>query len=92
MPVSHRLEKEVISLSDSIMFDDNQLGVYSWAIGDMIIRCAVEIEALSGGNPEPIDPDTGEKIDLYFDTICLQRLVDFWSINKKRLDITHPNM
>ena len=99
MPVYYRLEKEVVSLTNSIMFNDEQMKVYSLAIGDIIIRCAVEAEAISkelyirtGGNPEPVDPNTGRKRDLYFDTECIQRLVDRWSIDKKRLTITHPNM
>ena len=89
MPVYHRLEKEVISLTNSIMFNDKQLEVYSLAIGDIIIRCAVEIEAIS---KELYTRSGGEKKHPYFDTDCLQRLVDLWSIDKKRLNITHPNM
>lgn len=99
MSVYKRLEKEVISLTDSILFDDKQTAVYSLAAADIIIRCAVEIEAISkalyirlGGNPNPSDAQTGKPRDLYFDTDCIQLLVDTWAIDKKRLQITHPNM
>ena len=98
IPVYYRLEKEVISLTDSISFDDKQLQVYSLAAADIIIWCAVEIEAISkelyirtGGNPEPVDTNN-RKREPYFDTECIQQLVDLWSIDKKRLNITHPNM
>ena len=54
----------------SIMFNDEQLKVYSAAIGDIIIRCAVEIEAIS---KELYTRSGGEKKHLHFDTDCLQR-------------------
>ena len=99
MSVYQRIENEVISLINSIFFDDKQKDVYSLAIGDIIIRCVVDIEAISkelyiqlGGNPNPIDSKTGEKRDLYFDTDCIQLLVEKWSLNKKKIQISHPNM
>lgn len=91
MPVYKRLENEVIFLTSNILFDDNQLNVYSLAIGDIIVRCAVEIEAISkelyvrlGG--------LGNAKDLYFDTDCIQLLVDKWNIDEKKIQITNPNM
>lgn len=99
MPVYKRIEDEVISLTSNIFFDDAQLNVYSLTIGDIIIRCAVEIEAISkelylrlGGVEKPIDPETGKERDLYFDTDCIQLIVDKWSIDKKKLRVTHPNI
>jgi hypothetical protein len=41
------LEREVLHLGDLIHFDDKQLSVYSIRISDLLIRCAVEIEAIS---------------------------------------------
>jgi len=98
LPVYKRLEDDVIKLSDSIFFDDSQLGVYSLAIGDLLIRCAIEIEAISkelylglGGLEHPLDDEDNERV-LYFDTDCIQLLVDRWCINKKKIQITNPNM
>ena len=45
--VYENLEEEILSLADDIFFDDNQLGVYSLKIGNLIIRCSIEIESLS---------------------------------------------
>ncbi len=64
----------------------------------MLIRCAIEIEAISkdlyiqlGGNESPLD-SSGQKCSLYFDTDCLKLLVDTWNLDKKRIQITNPNM
>ena len=61
-PVYKNLEKEVLKLADYIHFSDDQLGTYSMFIADLIVRCSVEIEALSkelycmlGGNMSPTD-------------------------------------
>lgn len=98
LPVYKRLDEEVAALTDTIFFDDDQLDVYSLAIGDLLIRCVIEIEAISkdlycrlGGNENPLD-DSGKKRDLYFDTDCISLLVDKWSIDKKKLQITNTNM
>ena len=37
-----RLEKEVLALSEDIHFSDDQLGVYSSKIGDLLVRIAIE--------------------------------------------------
>ncbi|MBQ3464606.1 hypothetical protein IJH15_00050 [Candidatus Saccharibacteria bacterium] len=41
-----RIEQEIIDLSQYIDFSDGQLGVYSTAICDLLLRCGVEIESL----------------------------------------------
>ena len=81
MPVYKQLEREVISLTNSILFNDFQKNVYSIALGNLLLRCVVEIEAISkelycrlGGNPNPVDTETveagkaGKERNLYFDT------------------------
>lgn len=79
------LEKEVISLSEFVHFDDNQLSIYSAKIAELLIRCSVEIESISKdlyfrlGGTIPTDRD------LYFDTDCLQLLEDNWLLSKRRL-------
>lgn len=97
-PVYRRLENEIVELSHSIFFDDEQLDTYSLALADIIIRCSVEIEAVAkelylreGGNPNPTDNE-GNQRDLYFDTDCMALLVDRWKLDRKALCITNPNM
>ena len=46
-PVYKHLEKETLELAHYIHFDDRQLGVYSFYIADLLVRCAIEIEAIS---------------------------------------------
>ena len=92
-PVYKRIEDEVLNVANTVLFDDNQLDVYSLTIGDLLIRCVVEVEAISkelyfrlGGNPNPVDKD-GNNRDLHFDTDCIKLLVDTWTLNKKKLQI-----
>lgn len=97
-PVYLKLEKEVLSIADAIHFSDDQITVYSIQIADLIVRCAVEIEALSkelykslGGNMEPED-GAGNKRDLYFDTDCMALINSRWHLDKKSITITAPTM
>lgn len=46
-PVYKNLEKEFLKLADYIHISDDQTSIYSMHIADSIVRCAVEIEALS---------------------------------------------
>ena len=71
--VYKNLEQETVNFSRYIHFSSNQKTVYSMSIADLIVRCAVEIEAISkkiyeflGGEMNPIDSN-GEKKDLYFE-------------------------
>lgn len=91
-PVYKNLEKEVLDLSNHVHFDDKQLSIYSVKISELLIKCSVEIEAISkelyfreGG----LQPEN-EK-DLYFDTDCIKLLEDKWSLSKKKLIISAPN-
>ena len=91
------LEKEVITLSNKIVFCDQQENVYSIYISDLLIRTAVEIEAISkelykvaGGNMKPVDADGNER-DLMFDTDCIQFLDLNWGITKKCVKVVCPN-
>lgn len=91
------LERELIELSNKIHFCDKQDNVYSVHISDLLIRTAVEIEALSkelyklaGGNMKPLD-DEGNERDLFFDTDCIQYLDLNWGITKKYVHVVSPN-
>ena len=97
-PVYKRIEEDVLKIAETIFFDDDQLDVYSLSIADLLIRCVVEVEAISkelylrlGGVEELVDAD-GKRRDLYFDTDCIKLIVDTWGINKKKIQITNPNM
>lgn len=96
-PVYKNLEKEFLKLADYIHFSDDQLGTYSMFIADLIVRCSVEIEALSkelycmlGGNMFPKDSE-GNSRDLYFDTDCLDLLEQKWLLSKKQIAISAIN-
>ena len=97
-PVYKNLEKEFLRLADYIHFSDDQLGTYSMFIADLIVRCSIEIEALSkelyctlGGNMTPTD-DQGNPRDLYFDTDCLDLLEQKWSLSKKQIVVSAINI
>ena len=91
------LEKEVVELANKLHFCDNQENMYSIYISDLLIRTAVEIEALSkelyksaGGNMNPVDT-AGNERDLMFDSDCIQFLDQKWGITKKRVRVVCPN-
>lgn len=93
-PVYKNLEKEFLQLADYIHFSDDQTKVYSMYIGDLIIRCSIEIEAISkelyfnlGGDPSIVDTN-GNKRDLYFDTDCLDSLENKWRLSKKQVIVS----
>lgn len=96
-PVYKNLEKELLDLAGYVHFSDDQLGVYSTFIADLIMRCSVEIEALSkelycmlDGDMSPTDPQ-GNTRDLYFDTDCLEILEKKWILSKKQITISAIN-
>ena len=85
-----RLEKEVLALSDTIHFCDDQIKVYSSKIADLLVRTAIEFESLvkvlyyaNGG----IKPDGR---DLYFDTDCVKHLEGKWLLSKKTITVISP--
>lgn len=93
-PVYKNLEKEFLQLADYIHFADDQIKVYSMHVADLIVRCTIEIEAISkelyvelGGNPDPID-DNGTKRTLYFDTDCVDLLEKQWKLSKKQVIVS----
>lgn len=92
--IYRNLENEVLTLAQLIHFDDKQLSVYSVRIADLLIRCSVEIEAISkelyelnGGDMEPVDKE-GNKRDLYFDTDCLDFLENLWRFSGRQVIVS----
>lgn len=93
-PVHKNIEQETVIFSKYIHFSSEQKTVYSMSIADLIVRCAVEIEAISkkiyeflGGEMEPTDIN-GEKRDLYFNTDCLALIESKYLISKKEVIIS----
>ena len=90
------LEQEVLTIARYIHCDSHQLTVYSMAIADLIVRCAMEIEAISkklyqqlGGNMNPLD-DNGKSRYLYFDSDCLALIDKNYRLAKKKIIISSP--
>ncbi|MFI3164111.1 MAG: hypothetical protein R3Y65_06730 [Bacillota bacterium] len=98
------LEKDVLSLSQYIFFTDetiknnqshkciHQLQTYSPYISDLLVRCCVEIEAISkelyfdnGGTKQ-----RGDK-DVFFDTDCISLLNDLWKIDDVLVMVSSRN-
>lgn len=97
-PVYKKLEADVLLIAGNINFSEDQLQVYSIRIADVIVRCAVEIEAISkelykrlGGDMKPVDKD-GKPRDVYFDTDCLNLINQTWLLDQKRIMITTAAM
>ena len=95
-PVYKRLENAVVDLMGRVSFSDDQINVYSLLNAELLIRCAVEIEALSkklyqqlGGVMSPVD-EAGNTRNLYFDTDCLALLEERWSLSSKRIQLVSP--
>lgn len=95
-PVYKNLEGEVLELAKIIHFSDDQIGVYSMRIADIIIRSVVEIESISkelyktlGGSINLKDKN-GKTRDVYFDTDCLNLLEKNWKLSKKVIKLSSP--
>ncbi len=94
------LEKELIALSNSIMFDDadgsHQLDTYSPKISELLLRCATEIESISKGiyylnGGEREYRKNGEEKNLKFDFECLKFLDNQWKICSRNILVTSTN-
>ena len=101
-----KLENELVDLSHHIYISDkmvqikndldefsfNQLYVYSPYIADLIVRCGVEIEAISkelyfknGGEPKK------KEHYLKFDSDCIKLLHNKWNFTNKQVNIVSLN-
>lgn len=79
------LENEILDLVNNVHFTDDQRGVYSIRIADLIIRASTELESLAKDiyrrevSTEPLK--SGD---------CFIWLKDHWQITKKEVAITTP--
>lgn len=84
-PMYRRIEKEVQELTSAIYFSDDQRGVYSLDVADLIVRCVVEIESLAKdiyrleNEMEPENPGA-----------CFTWMDKKWEISKKKVVIISP--
>jgi len=89
-PVYKNLESEFLQLAFSIHIDDNQLGVYSSKITDLVIRAVTEIESIS---KELYKTSGGaEKGKIHFDRVAIKHLNGLWNLDKKVVIISSPNI
>ena len=72
--------------------DNKQLDTFSPFIADLLVRCCVEIEAIS---KELYFENGGTKVrgssDIYFDTDCLALLNSKWHIDNKEVIVSSSN-
>lgn len=89
-PVYKNLESEFLQLAFSIHIDDNQLGVYSSKITDLVIRAVTEIESIS---KELYKANEGtEQGKIHFDRVAIKHLNSLWDLDKKVVIISSPNI
>lgn len=92
--VYKNLEDEVIDVARYIHCDSVQKQVYSMIIADLIVRCAVEIEAISKkiyqnlGGKMKIHDENGVERYPYFDRDCLSLIDKTYHIAKKKVVIS----
>lgn len=86
------LEREFLGLTDTVFVNDAQQEVFSMRIADLLIRTAIEIEAIAKDlyleNGGVVVPDE----DMYFDTVCLAYLDKLWNLDKKTVLVVSPNV
>lgn len=90
-PVFKNIEKEIISLSNDIHFDDKQLSIYSVKIAELLLRCVVEVEAISKAMYLSNGGTKTDGKDLFFDTDCIALLETNWLLSKKQVIVSSAN-
>lgn len=90
--VYRNLEREFLELAETIFINDKQQEVYSMKIADLLVRTAIEIEALAKelylANNGAVVPDD----EMYFDTVCIKHLCGLWNIDKKMVLVVSPDL
>lgn len=84
-PIYERIEKEVLELSSAIYFSDDQVGVYSIYIADLIVRCSVELESIA---KDIYKKETKTKPESPGE--CFIWMEKHWEISKKGISIDSP--
>ncbi len=90
-PIYQSLEQELMNLSYSIYIDDKQISTYSTKIVELLIRCCIEIEAISKDLFSNFACCFPKNDKPYFDTDCINFLNKIWKLDKKKLDVAYVN-
>ena len=85
LSIYQQIEKEVIDLTASIFFSDEQITVYSLKIADLIIRCSIEVESIA---KDIYRRDTGKAPDK--PRTAIMYLENTWKVSQKTLRIVSP--
>ncbi|MCR5496672.1 MAG: hypothetical protein K6F48_02435 [Paludibacteraceae bacterium] len=84
------LERDFLSIADTIHINDKQQEVYSMKIADLLIRTAVEIEALAKELYLANDGEVKEAKKMFFDSVCLKHLNKLWELEQKVVMVVSP--
>lgn len=88
------LERELVTLSEIVCIDNNQLSVYSIKIAELILRTVAEIESISKKLycecENVTDPDVTRK--LKFDYDCLSHISTMWRLEDKVVNVVCPSI
>ena len=76
------LEREFLSLAETIHINDKQINVFSLKIAELLIRTATEIESISK-DLYSVASNLSVGRETYFDTDCLKYLNDKWHLEKR---------
>lgn len=88
-PVYKNLETEFLKITYYIHIDNQQLGVYSSKIAELLLRTVVEIESIS---KLLYVTNGGEETDfIKYDEDAIKLLKQKWLIDKKTILVTLPN-
>ena len=83
------LEKELLGIADVIHIDDKQSEVYSVKIASLLLRTAVEIEAISKKLYQ-MNGGTKDLAHAYFDFDCIKHLNQIWGIESRVVTVASP--
>lgn len=83
--VYQKIEKEVIDLTSSIYFSDEQINVFSLHIAELIIRCSIELESIAKDIYRESNGRDPQKTGDAF--LQLERQ---WNLSRKVLTIISP--
>lgn len=85
LPIYQQIEREVIDLTASIFFSDEQITVYSLKIADLIIRCSIEVESIA---KDIFRRETGKEPDK--PGTAIMHLENKWKVSQKALRVVSP--
>jgi hypothetical protein len=94
LPVYRNIEKEIIELSYNIHFSNDQLGVYSVKIAELLLRISTEVESLSKDIyiKKGYNVKNKEKDRLKFDYDCIKKIDEDYKICDKIVMVSNLNI